>query len=49
MVLLDFESADDIFVILYYIKMCPKGPFLSSFSWETLNTQLNDANSALGK
>ena len=49
MATLHFESADDIFVILYYIKMCPKDPFFSSISWETLNTQLNDANSALGK
>ena len=49
MVLFHFDSTDDIFVILYYIKMCPKDPFFNSFSWKTLNTQLNDANSALGK
>ena len=49
MVPLYFDSADDIFVIPYYIKRCPKDPFSSSISWKTVNTQLNDANSALGK
>ena len=49
MVLLNFDSADAEFVILYNIKMCPKDSFFSSISWKTVNTQLNDANSALGK